>query len=218
MKKIYIILLIVAFVFPLIAKESSVALALKVNGDVELNRAENTSFLSLGQQLFNNDIITTGEDSFTAIKFIDGSSLLKLFPQSVLVIDSEKKDKKLNKKNKLNLGELWSKVTRNTGAYELETPTTVVSVKGTEFIVSVNDKGHTYLYTLEGKVNIRNKADGNSEDIEAGYKAFSSGNGEIIVSEYDPEELPVDDTESDTMEIHLRNDEGDEKTIRIELE
>ena len=218
MKKIYIIILLIILSITLLAENQSVALTLKVKGDVDLKRDGANSMLKTGQQLFNQDVVTTGSDAFTALKFIDGSSLLKLYPNSVLVINSEKEDGKLSKKNKLNMGELWSKVTKNTGAYELETPTTVVSVKGTEFIVSVSEEGHTTLFTIEGKVNIRNKSDGNSEDVEAGYRAFSDGSGEIEVSEYDPEELPEEDGESETMEIRLLNDEGEEKLIIIEVE
>lgn len=218
MKRIILILVLVLSISMILA-ENSVAVTLKVKGEVEIKRDEKADDLKIGEQLYNKDLLTTGDESFAAVKFIDGSSLVKLFANSVLEINTEREGEKLGKKNKLNLGELWSKVTGKMGTYELETPSTVVSVKGTEFVVVVSEEGYTSLYTIEGKVNIRNKSDGTSEDVEAGYKAYATGTGEIEVTEYDPDELPDEDQqESNTMEIHLRNDEGEEKTIIIEVE
>lgn len=217
MRKILILTIFLFLAVSLLIAEESVALAIKVSGNVNLTREKKNEELALGQMLFNNDVISTDNEAFAALKFVDGSSLLKLFPNSVMEINTNKENKKINKKNKLNLGDLWSKVTGKMGNYELETPTTVVSVKGTEFIVSVSEEGYTTLYTLEGKVNIRNKSNNKEEDVEAGFKAFSSGDGEILVSEYDPEEIP-EEAQNEILEIHLRNDEGDEKTIRFEVE
>ncbi|MCK4654424.1 MAG: FecR domain-containing protein [Candidatus Cloacimonetes bacterium] len=204
--------------------EESIAIALKVKGDVELMRKEQVSKTKTGEELVNKDELESKEDSFAALKFIDGSSVVKLFPNSILTINAFKEDGKLNKKNFLQFGELWAKVVKKTGDFEIDTPTTVVSVKGTELFVTVNEKGETDLYTFDGEVHIRNKVDENEAIVTEGQKAHSKGEGEIIVSPIKKGDISEEQQDliesgvSNVLEIELENDEGEKRTIKIEFE
>jgi len=84
----------------------SVAYPLKVKGDVDLTRNLESSALELGEKLFNEDEIETKAESYAAIQFEDRSSIIKLFPNSVLHICIEKEGDKINKKSLLKMGEL----------------------------------------------------------------------------------------------------------------
>lgn len=207
----------------LIAQEP-VALTMKVKGSVELTRERQVQELKVGAEILNNDVLKTGNDSFAALRFIDGSSLVRLFPNSLLEIKTEVKNRQLQKKNSLKLGELWSQITGREGTYEVETPTTVVSVKGTSFLVAVDERGFTDLYTFEGQVQMENKLDGRTVLVEAGYHASSSGSGEIEIIEFDPEEMgdevedPFGEETGETLEIRLKNAEGEGKSVKIILE
>jgi hypothetical protein len=221
MKKLNLLFLILISATVLLAQES-IAISLKVNGDVNLTRAEKISSLQTGFELYSKDLLESNEDSFAAIKFIDGSTIVKLFPRSILEIFAVAEKGKLNKRSKLDLGELWSRVDPGSGDYEVETPTTVVSVKGTQFLLEVDENGATTLYTVTGKVEMKNKTDEQVVLVNEGEKAYSTGTGLIEVLPYDLEEIEENTEDiiekTQTLEIKLENAEGEEKTIFIELE
>ncbi len=217
-KKIFIALLLIIFATSLIAKES-IGITLKVKGDVILTHEEDNISAKDGTELENNDILESKDESFAVIKFIDGNSVIKLFPNSILTINAEKTNGKLNKKSIMKLGELWAKVTKNTGDFVIDTPTTVVSVKGTKFVLMVDENGFTDLYTIEGVVNMKNKDDEHESDVGTGQKAHSTGENEIIVNvieegEMDDYDVPL----TETLNINLKNDNGEKRTIKIEME
>lgn len=224
MKKIIFILILVLSI-TLLNCQDTVALTLKVKGTVNLLRERVTTSLITGAELLNKDVLESGEEAFAALKFIDGSSIVKLFPNSILEINAEQDQKNLKKKTMLNMGELWAKVTKQTGAFEIETPTTVVSVRGTNFLVGVDENGYTNLTTFSGTVEMKNKQDNQSVLVGEGEKAYSTGSGEIIVSEFaledlDPEilELIESESEGETLKIELEGPDGEKRTINIEFE
>ncbi|MBC8386164.1 MAG: FecR domain-containing protein [Candidatus Cloacimonetes bacterium] len=222
MKKIIILgLLLIAFGY--ITCDDSIALTLQVKGEVELTRNTDLEKINSGKELLDNDELESKADSYAAVKFVDGSSIVKLFPNSVLQIKAEKSGDKLNKKSYLKVGELWTKVTKKTGAFEVETPTTVVSVKGTNFLLSVSKAGYTDVLVLEGEVRLENKSDGNSASIGAGNKAHSKGKGDISLSAIKDGDIPDEIEEeiegaSKLLEIDLENSDGETKKITIEFE
>ena len=107
-KNIFLFLMIIN-VIALFAIDS-VATTLITKGDVELNRNNIIYQVSPGDALFNDDEISCRENSYAAIKFTDNSSVVKIFPQSVLLIHSEKKSNgNTEKSNLLKIGEVWAR-------------------------------------------------------------------------------------------------------------
>lgn len=186
----------------------SVAYPLKVKGNVGLTRNLESSALKLGDKLYNGDEIETKAESYAAIQFEDGSSIIKLFPNTILNIRTEKQGEKYNKKSFLKMGELWAKVEKGTGKFEIETPTTVVSVKGTNFMLNILEDGTTELFTFEGEVIFQNKITGEAETVLAGQRGTISGDQPIIVAPFDPEE--IDESQSEFIN-------EDYRTIREEV-
>lgn len=221
--KIALTIIVLLMSVAMIASES-IAISLKVKGDVNILRKEETLTANTGDHLFNKDVIESKQESFAAVKFVDASSIVKLFPNSILTITAEKENGKLNKKSTLEIGDLWTKVTKKTGKFEVDTPTTVVSVKGTEFVLSVNKKGETNLSTLKGEVKMRNKKDGKEATIGKGQKAHSTGSGDINVTAMSKDDLEdsireeIEEGEEKSLEIQLENDEGDIKTIELKFD
>jgi len=223
MKKILFIT-VVLFVFSsLVWCADPIAFTLKSKGDIDLIRSEKNEKLITGKQLLNADELESKEDSFAAIKFIDGSSIVKLFPSSILKINATTEDGKLNKSNYLQVGDIFTKVEKKTGIFEVETPTTVVSVKGTNFVLSVSEKGETDVFTFTGEVQMKNKNDDEVAFVSGGYQAHSSGDGEIVVTKIDKEDIKAEfksemEKEPEVMEIELKNEDGEKRTIKIEFE
>jgi len=222
MKKLIIFFTLTLIIFSTLAAQNSVALALKVKGAVELNRSAKKSQIKTGEMLLNKDQLESKEDSYAAVKFVDGSSIVKLFPNSILKINAQKNEKQLDKKSYLQVGNLWSKVVKKTGAFEVETPTTVVSVKGTDFLLKVDKNGFTELYTLEGKVQITNKKNGKSTIVSAGNKAISDGDtlevSEIDKDDIDDETMQIIEDEMNNIKFEILNEDGESKDVQIDFE
>ena len=166
-----------------------IARTLKVKGEVNLTRNLQISPALVGDQLFNGDELETKNESYAAVKFADQSSVVKLFPNSTLNINTVQEKGKTNKKSVLKIGELWAKVEKGTGKFDIETSTTVASVKGTNFLMNVTEEGLTNLYSFEGEVLFQNKIDGETALILAGQRGTSTGQGPILITAIDPNEI-----------------------------
>ncbi len=202
---------------------SNVAFAVKVKNKVTVNRGGKTINLQDKTPLMSNDLLESKEDSYALVKFVDGGASLKLFPNSVVKINAQKEDGKLAKRSILEKGNLYSKIEKKMGVYEVETPTTVASVKGTEFFVVITDKGETILYTFEGVVELKHKQTGDTFQVGAHQKATTDGTN-TVVDEIKPGDLSKDvldqtnaDLQSNNLDIELKNSAGEVKKIKIKL-
>nr|MDK2850345.1 hypothetical protein [Candidatus Cloacimonadota bacterium] len=133
----------------------TVAMLSASKGDVKLERDSKNINFKKGELLENKDIIRTGPESFAAYKYVDASSLIKLFSNSVVTIHAEQAEGKLSKRVKVSQGSVLSTVKSGSGAFTVQTPTTVASVKGTEFMTRVDDVGNSIFIVTEGEVELR---------------------------------------------------------------
>ncbi|HPR16656.1 MAG TPA: FecR family protein [Candidatus Cloacimonadota bacterium] len=220
MKKITIFSLLILLSAAVFANDP-VALILKSAGKIEVTRTEDKYVAKAGENLFDKDELVSGEESFAVVKFVDGSSNVKLFPNSILTIETSQENGLLNKKSTLLVGSILAKVNKKTGLFEVDTPNNVVSVKGTEFIVEVNDAGCATVSVKEGVVEIKNKATGNVTEVSAGKKVTENANGEFDFSDNSNSEFD-DSTEgeknTEVMQIELENETGEKETIEIKFE
>jgi len=207
----YTFLIILLCLSVLLMAADPVAVCMKVKGKVTVLRAGKSANLAQGDMLYHNDELTSGDEAYAAVKFVDGSALLKLFPNSNLRIQATVENGELNKRPYVQQGDVYSRVMRRAGVYEVETPTTVASVKGTDFLVSVDADGYTELFTMSGVVNFRNKHDGKHNDVGAGKHASSAGEGDIEVGEFKNSDLDEDTRK-------LIEEEGMNRELRVELQ
>lgn len=225
MKKIIIFAFVLCVALNSFAVDS-VAIALKAKGDIELMRGDNTTKVSSGEGLMNKDELESKDESFAVVKFIDGSSLVKLFPNSILTISAKEEDGKLNKKNTLKMGTIWAKVSKKTGMFEVDTPNTVVSVKGTEFMVDVEEDGSTSVRVKDGEVNVKSKETNQEKSVVPGEKAVINADGQIDVSRSadtnftDPtrDDSGTGSGASEVLKVELKNADGEIQVIEIEFE
>lgn len=206
MKKAIALVILIVLIGSVFAADN-VAITLKAKGEVNLTRSEEQRNVNEGENLFNSDELESMSESFAVVKFVDGSSLIKLFPNSILTINTEEEDGELNKRNSLKVGSLWAKVSKKTGLFEVDTPNTVVSVKGTEFIVEVDDFGRASCSVKDGEVIIKAKESEKETTVLPGQKANEDENGNIDVSAFN-----VDDFESPET-----NETETEETLEYEI-
>ncbi|MFA5498617.1 MAG: FecR domain-containing protein [Candidatus Cloacimonadia bacterium] len=223
MKNLIISLALLTLLSSLCFASTPVALTLKTKGEIELLRGGDQTAISDGAPLINQDKLISGDESFAMIKFVDDGANMKLFANSILTINADKVDDKLNKSMFLQVGNAFSKVNKGKGEYKIETPTTVASVKGTEGFVFVDENGNTTVITLQGVFDLLNKLTGSSISVSAGMTGTSSSDGSTDVHKtegIDPEWLEglEGDSNGDVLRINLMNDDGQTKVIEVELE
>ena len=130
-----------------------------VVGIVKLQRSDTRQKIvaTAGNLLYSGDGLTTGSEASVAVLFTDGS-MLKVQENSEATLKAERKgERKLDASVDLPLGEIWAKVTRRDTRFEIETPSSVASVKGTEFSVKVDELGTSTVFVFEGLIQFQNE-------------------------------------------------------------
>lgn len=199
----------------------TIAVVLKVKGKVSIVRGNQATSITLkrGSRLEDGDKLTTDKNSYAALRFIDDASLLRIRANSICTIKGKKEKNQVIKNVFLEVGTILAKVTRQRGKFEISTPTSVASVKGTEWITEQRYNGGTFYYGLEGVVEITN--DGGTallHEDETGYVA-SNTTAPIIQPTKDGTVPTFDedlDDGTDFFEFEFENAEGQKKLLEFE--
>jgi len=108
---------------------------------------------SRGQELLPGSVVETGKGS-TVLNLLDGSQV-QIKPHSRVTLTDPAGDKHFSLE--LFLGNLLAKIKKKTGStpsFRMGTPTAVITVRGTEFVVEVDKKGKTDVYVYDGIVEV----------------------------------------------------------------
>jgi hypothetical protein len=138
--------LIVAAVFAVAAPAmaSDVGLIKVSKGDVRIERSGAKMPAAVGAGVQSSDVIVTGADGLAGITFTD-NSLVSLGPNSVFSIDKYRFDSTTHQgefESSLTKGRLAAisgkMVKQSPEAMKVRTPSAIMGVRGTEFIVQVD--------------------------------------------------------------------------------
>jgi hypothetical protein len=172
----------------------------------------------LGMLLMGGDTVKTAAASYSSIIFQDDGSRVKLGENSQLTLNAERDGKNLKKRMFLGSGgKLWAKVNKKRGTdFQVSTPTSVASVKGTKFIMEAEDD-RAFLWVLEDEVIFESGEF--EQNVGAGRYAIGTREG-IETGDIEDKCIPV---EPGPHEILIFFDQGErgtklQKEIRIEFE
>lgn len=182
----------VLWIVSVVTADPTVAIVLKVNKDVRQHGpGGDWQPAKAGMQLVAGHRLRTGDDSFCALIFQDDQSLLKLSSNTEVTLNATPEPGgKLSKRLFLGLGDVWAKAAKEEGrTFEIETPTSVASVKGSAGYDSVDTSGATRMYVREGLWGFSNRF--GSADVGAGFDAFSDGLNPPVVTPTEPGEAPT---------------------------
>lgn len=181
-----------------------------------------------GEKLFNGDTLATGEDGYAAVQFMD-KSLAKVKPSSILLVNGSVDDATQSTSTRilLNAGEVLMNVNDATRSdFEVATSSSVATVKGTEFISSVEPTGESLHYVFEGAITVLATESGQTEDIGSGRFARVSADGQTITTgEMDEDEQQrrrkeFEEAEQQrqpkTLELRFRDEDGNVREVEIE--
>lgn len=200
------------------ASVNSVAVVIKLIGDAEILKAGDSQYADLyvGQRLGLGDRLKTGPGGTIFLIFQDDKSQLKIRPSTELFLGGERRDRVVDKHLQIPVGDIWVQLTKSVGDYEIATPTSVASVKGTRFWVSVDDTGVTRVITRKGLVNLRHKITNDQEDIGPDYTGVADTDGIVdshLTTDEERDEFSVGVLRE--FRIPFQNDQNDSKTLVI---
>jgi len=183
-----------------IAKSSGTTFHKKFNADDYSPNAV------MGTQLKNHDWIKTSDDGFVAIFFLDDKSQLKVKGNSEMEILAAVERGNISKTISLDYGTVKASVSKQKGEFRIATPTSVASVKGTEWWVASNENGDVFI-VMSGIVEVENLISGTVQNVGQDQTATSNADGSVSVEETDDDDVPEDPDDDDaaqeeTSDIH----------------
>lgn len=197
----------------------AIAVVLSASGKTEIKKDAAWKPGAFGTVLDHGDMLRTGENGFLSLVFTDDKSQLKIRPNTTLTIQGERNDDySIAKRVNMELGELFADVQKQKGSLQIATPTSVASVKGTQFWVLVEIDGRTQVLALQGLVELRNLVSGNVSDVEAGKRGTSGSEGDVTIDDLPSEDVPEiieDIEESRTIDIRFIDEDGNERHLII---
>ena len=214
----------ILFVFISSLSADKIAVATKVKGMVEIMKVGKKEFLSLkaGSILDDGDKIRTGNNGFVAIIFIDDKSTLKIKESSEAVITGKKTTKDISKKINLDGGTIRASISKQNVDFVIQTPTSVASVKGTDFWLISDDSGDQVI-GMEGLVSLVNIETGQEVSVSSGMTGVSTPDGLVGVSETDIANIPDDPVEDSEegpsqLKIYFEGPNGEQKVFIIDYQ
>ena len=203
---------------------NKIAVTTKVKGLVEIMPIGKDNFANLkpGTILSDGDKIRTGSSGFTAIIFIDDKSTLKLKENSEAVITGQRSARSIAKKINMDVGTVRATVNKQNSNFVIQTPTSVASVKGTDFWMITDPVDGDLVIGLEGVVTLTNNETGAEVDVTEGTSGSSTPDGDVDVEETEESSIPEDPTDQDEQQaeikIYFEGPNGEQKVMIIEYE
>ena len=241
MRKACYILFIILFI--LIYSNQTIGLVTKTKGKVEYQKFSEKKFSSnifKGLGLYGDDRIRTGENGFSIYRYLDDASSIKILKNSDIRIEGRIKSRSIVKNVEINNGILNFNIDNQADEYfTIVTPTSVATVKGTEFWLICNGPEGDKFLGVEGEVEVKNIESGRIVMLTQDSQVVSTGNGSIIsqnmtsqeieqIQNLDQEDGDYDSSDidtgfDDTLDNQNANTDIDitintENVIRIQLE
>jgi hypothetical protein len=204
---------------------SKVAIAIKTKGDVSvvykgLNSAQ---VLKPGSPLSHQDKIKTGKNGYIALMYLDDKTVVKMLGNSDLTIMGDRSENKINKSLDIKYGRIAANVKPQKGKeFRISTPTSVASVKGTEFAIQSDPSSGDSFTLIEGLIQVTNSITGESTQVQEGETAVSTPDGSLDVAETTSDDL--DGFEEASMEpptqelrFEVEDENGNIKEILIKF-
>jgi predicted secreted protein len=211
-------------VIPLQAAQK-MAVITKVRGEVQIRPAEEKKFNkngAIGTILSVGDEIKTGKDGYVVVVFLDDKSQIKLLENCTMLVQGEKSAAGLDKELAMSHGKLKAEISKQRrGEFKIATPTSVASVKGTDFWVISDASTGDQIIGLSGLVELLNLISGDVTTVGANQTGISYVDGDVDVNPTNPEDIPADDSgaEGDNpsqLRIEVQDASGNTKEIIID--
>ena len=202
MKIIFInIIILISFCF----SKETLGLVTKSKGKVEYQKYDSNKFTSSvkrGLGLYGDDQIRTGDNGFSMYRYLDDASSIKILKNSEVIIQGRIDSRNITKNVEVTNGLLKFNIDQqNDGYFTVVTPTSVATVKGTEFWLICNGVEGDKFLGVEGSVEVKNIESGQKVILNENSTVVSTSNGNIVTQTMTTEDFQqVDDLEDESGE------------------
>ena len=171
----------------------TLGLVTKTKGKVEYQKFSDKKFTTniyKGLGLYGNDRIRTGDNGFSIYRYLDDASSIKILKNSDIRIEGRIKSRSIVKNVEINNGVLNFNIDNQADEYfTIVTPTSVATVKGTEFWLVCNGPEGDKFFGVEGEVEIKNIESGRIVMLTEDTQVLSTSNGNILSQNMSTQEL-----------------------------
>jgi len=152
--------LAILLLITIISSSDGIAIVTKSKGAVEYKKNDGTivkNDLRKGTSLFDNERITTGANGFAKYVYLDDGSMIKVHKNAEVYIYGSIDKRSIIKQVNVSSGNVKFEVSKQgQDDFTVITPTSVATVKGTDFwLESSEDEGDQF-FGLSGLVNVKN--------------------------------------------------------------
>ncbi|AMC11517.1 hypothetical protein Lupro_09665 [Lutibacter profundi] len=126
-------------------------------------------------RVINSNVrIKTGADSFAQIEYPDHTKI-KLSPNTEIILEGNNIF--------INDGSAWFKVEKQkNGGLIIKTPTCIIGIRGTEFVVKVSKDGSSSLRLIEGQIELSDKYKINTITMNKGMEVNVAKNSSTLIT------------------------------------
>ena len=157
-----LIIIVLLIQSPVEASDDAYAQLIIDYGIVEIKQGTETwSIAENGMILYPDDTIKTFDNTSASV-ILFKSSIIRLDSNTEITILEIIREEETNVSISQNSGRTWNTIRKISGIddYEVQTPTTVASVRGTSFMVNVTILGETFYGVVNGTVNVSSLENG----------------------------------------------------------
>lgn len=217
---IAILLLISVAALSFAAPAQNVAIVYKTKGSVEYFKAgaKTSTALASGQHLNHGDRIKTGADGYVFLLFVEDKTQIKVRENTDLTISADRGSAGLEQQVNVDIGKIWTHVTKEGSKLRVGTPTSVASVKGTMWWTLVDQNGNTQIIGLQGLIALLCRATGQTGEVGAGLTGEVTGSGLNIFQTRGGIPNPEGTGRTHTIRIPFIDGDGNQRTLIVEFE
>ena len=230
MKLCFVFLITINLIF----SNQGIALITKSKGDVEYQKNDGTiiknKLLKKGTSLFDQDILSTGANGFAKYVYLDDGSIIKVHKNAEVIVSGAVQNRSIIKQVKVNDGNVKFEVSRQgSNDFTVITPTSVATVKGTDFwLESDEDEGDRF-FGLSGLVTVTNLESNIIRQLTRNTTVVSQPDGTIDIKKTDVNDFKklqrlelsageIDQNEFDESILEQQGEDSPEGEIRIQLD
>jgi hypothetical protein len=176
---------------PTQAQESAMGEIASMLGTVEIQRAKQTTWIKARKytEIFFGDTIQTSEESEAVISLVD-DSIMRIRANSKVVLNTRISPVERKSSVLLFFGRLWNKVSRKAlrkKVFEVQTPTAVCGVRGTDFETAAYEDGTMLVQVVSGEVEVDNEATQETLAASQGTQVSFEQKEIRVTSDFDPD-------------------------------
>ena len=208
----------------LIFSKETLGLVTKSKGKVEYKNFSEKKFskdVYRGLGLYGDDRIRTGDNGFSIYRYLDDASSIKILKNSDVQIQGRVDTRNIVKQVEVNNGVLNFNIDKqNTSNFTIVTPTSIATVKGTDFWLVCNGPEGDKFFGVEGDVEIKNIESGSIVVLQENSVVISDSNGNILAQNMSTQDLQqIENLNEESGEYEDINiDTGSDDNINEELD